>query len=663
MTEDFHPLIKFLISLLRFVTVSVLAFFLLEPLIKNSFIETEKPIVVLAQDNSESLVTKGDTSFYKTNWPNQLQELSSRLQDDFEVAEFTFGSEVKDGLNIDYSEKQTDFSELFDEIYARYSNRNLGAIILGSDGIFTKGSNPLYAQTKLKAPIYTIAQGDTTKFKDALILEVAHNKLAYLGNKFPIEIVVSANELSGKQTTLKVTKGGSNLFSKVIRFNSSDAQEIVPVILEANSPGLQKYSISISSVSGEVTTKNNYKDIYIDVLDSRQKIVLLAANPHPDLGALKNIINTNENYEVDVFKASDFKGKISDYNLAIFHQMPSNIVAHKQLVQRALEQKVPSLFIWGSKTNFKNFNDLNLGFSLENTSPNSNDVGAAFNKSFKTFKVDDNIKSLLKKLPPLSMPFGNLESSPGVNSLLYQQVGPITTESPLLSFNTKNGVKVGILAGEGIWRWRLFSHLEQGSHEAFDEWFLKSLQYVANKEDKSLFRVSTKSSFDETQRVVFNAELYNDSFEPISNQEITLKVVNEDGEDFPFTFSPSADVYRADIGILPAGNYTYSAFTNSGGKKLSKSGQFSVSPVVLEQLNTQADHNLLFNLAERNDGQMVETSDVKSLIEIIKANSEIVPVSFEKKTLSDLINYKWLLGLILITLCSEWLLRKRNGVY
>jgi len=365
MTGDFHPVIKILVSTLRFITVSVLAFFLLEPLIKNSFIETEKPIVVLAQDNSESLTLKGDTAYYKTAWPKELQELSASLKEDFEVSEFTFGSEVKDGLNIDYKEKQTDFSELFDEIYARYSNRNLGAIILGSDGIFTKGSNPLYAQTKLKAPIYTIAQGDTTKFRDALILEVAHNKLAYLGNKFPLEIVVAANELSGKQATLKVSKSGTTLFSKAIKFNSSDFQEIIPVILDASAPGLQKYSISLSSVSGEVTTRNNYKDIYIDVLDSRQKIALIAASPHPDLGALKNIINTNQNYEIEVFKASDFNGDIADFNLAIFHQIPSNIMSHKAIVEDAMEKKVPSLFIWGNDTNFKNFNDLNLGFSLQ----------------------------------------------------------------------------------------------------------------------------------------------------------------------------------------------------------------------------------------------------------------------------------------------------------
>jgi len=313
-TEDFHTILKLVISFLRFIAVSALAFFLLEPLIKNAFIETEKPIVVIAQDNSESLVVKGDTSFYKSELPAKLRTLSAELAEDFEVTEFTFGTYVKDGLTIDYTEKQTNFTGLFDEIYARYSNRNLGAIIIGSDGIFTKGSNPLYGQNKLKAPIYTIAQGDTTKFRDVLIQEVAHNKLAYLGNKFPLEIVVAANELKGKNTTVKVTKNGNVVFNKTLSIRSTDFEEIVPVILEANSPGLQKYSVSVTSIPGEVTTKNNYKEIYIDVLDNRQKIALLGATPHPDLGALKRIINSNENYEVDVMKASDFSGKISDYN-------------------------------------------------------------------------------------------------------------------------------------------------------------------------------------------------------------------------------------------------------------------------------------------------------------------------------------------------------------
>ncbi|MFK7758180.1 MAG: hypothetical protein AB8B53_14720 [Flavobacteriales bacterium] len=663
LTSDLHPIIKGLVALFRFLAVAILAFFLLEPLIKNAFIETEKPIVVIAQDNSESLAIKGDTAFYKTTYPQELAQLEATLSEDFEVNTLTFGSEIKNGLNTDYSEKQTDLSALIEELYSKYSNRNLGAVIVSSDGIYTKGKNPLYSQTKLKTPIYTVALGDTTRFKDVLIQEVAHNRLAYLGNKFPIEITSVANSFEGSNATLKVTKNGRSLFTKTLSINSEEFSDVTPVILSADKPGIQKFSISISQLTDEVTYANNRKDIYIDVLDSRQKVAIIAAYPHPDISTLRKTLQSNENYEVDVFLANEFNAKIADYNLAIFHQMPSNISAYNSVIQEAFSKKVPSLFVWGNKTNFSAFNDLNLGVSLENYSASSNSAGGMLNGGFKSFTSSDELKSTLRKLPPLSIPFGKIEASPGLNTLLYQQVGPITTDDPLLTFNEKDGIKIGVLTGEGLWRWRLVSHLEKGSHDLFDSWLLKTVQFLANKTDKSLFRISTKNAFDETQRIVFNAEVYNESYEPLADKEITISITNQDGDDYPFTFSQNGANYRLDAGILPAGNYAYTASVNSGGKTRTKSGQFSVSPVVVEQLKTQADHNLLYNLADRNGGQMIYPEEISNLADIIKGNAEIVPVSYEKKTLSDLINYKWLLAVILAFLCLEWLIRKRSGVY
>ncbi len=651
LTSDIHPIVKLLIALFRCISVSVLAFFLLEPLVKNAFIETEKPIVVIAQDNSESIKIKGDSTFYNQTLPSELENLTESLNEKFEVATFTFGSEINDGLKLDFSEKQTDYSELLDEIYARYSNRNLGAVIIGSDGIYTKGKNPLYSNVKLKTPIYTIALGDTTKFKDLFIQEVAHNRLAYLGNKFPLEISVAANSLSGERTRLSVSKNGSTLFTQDINLTSEDFLETIPVILEAKSPGIQKYIVSLTTVNGEVTTSNNAKDIYVDVLDSRQKVAIIAATPHPDIKALKETISSNENYEVEVFQEGQFDKNIADYNLAIFHQMPS-LNGNTQLINSALEKEIPSLFIWGTQTNFNAFKDLNLGVSLSSTNGNTNAVNGSFNSGFKSFLVDDELNSKIKKWPPINVPFGKTEASPGINTLLFQQIGPITTQDPLFSLNEKNDVKIGVFCGEGLWRWRLFNHLDKGNHVLFDKWFLKTVQFLASKEDKSLFRISTKSRFDETQRIVFNAEVYNESFEPLLDQEISVILENETGDDFPFVFSQNGNSYRLDAGILPAGNYTYKSSVTAAGKKLQKSGQFSVSPVVVEQLRTQADHNLLFNLAERNGGKMVTSDQINTLSSLIMNNSQIVSVSYEKKSLSDLINYKWLLFLILGLLLS-----------
>jgi hypothetical protein len=96
---------------------------------------------------------------------------------------------------------------------------------------------------------------------------------------------------------------------------------------------------------------------------------------------------------------------------------------------------------------------------------------------------------------------------------------------------------------------------------------------------------------------------------------------------------------------------------------LSERGEFSVSPLQLEIINTIADHRLLNQFARENNGMMVRAGDMKTLTDEIRAKKEIVSVSYENKQLDELINVRWLCALILILLSTEWLLRKRAGTY
>jgi hypothetical protein len=60
---------------------------------------------------------------------------------------------------------------------------------------------------------------------------------------------------------------------------------------------------------------------------------------------------------------------------------------------------------------------------------------------------------------------------------------------------------------------------------------------------------------------------------------------------------------------------------------------------------------------------MVYPNAVSSLAEKIKSRQDIVSVSYENKQLNDLINFRWILALIIGLLSLEWLLRKRAGTY
>lgn len=653
------------LSILRFTGVAILAFFLLKPLIRTLNLDTQKPILVVAVDNSQSLAMSADSAAYLNGqFKSELNQLISQFGDKYEVRTYQFGSGISEGLDsLSFSDKLTDISSLSDDLYNRLSGQNLGAVIVASDGLYNKGSNPTYAFKRLNVPVFSIALGDTTIRKDVLIANVANNRLAYLGNKFPVEITVQAKKAKGERATLSLSKQGKVLHSEEVVFENDNYVKTVNLILDANQVGLQRYSVNITSVRDEVTLVNNHKDIFVDVLDSRQKVLVLGAVPHPDLAAFADALSQNESYKIETSLVDKFEGNIGEYSLVIFHQLPAGGGKGLSQVKTALAQNVPSLFVWGTATDYSAFNELQLGYALKSYSGNSSDIKAGWNDGFALFEPGERTLEMFSLLSPLSVPFGEFSFSPGATTLLNRQVGSIKTKTPLISFNKLQDNKIGLISGEGIWRWKMSSYLQFDSHEPFSEFVTKIMQYLASKDDKSFFRVNGKNDFPEDQPVIFDAELYNGSYEPIKEKEIRMRVTDDEGKEYSYTFSPFGDRYRLNMGQLPVGNYSYVANANNGVEDLTEKGEFSVSQLHLETVNTVADHGMMYQLAKDNGGEMVTRTSMSSLSEMINARKDIVAIEFENKKLDDLIDYKWLLGLILFLFGLEWLLRKRAGTY
>lgn len=652
------------LGLTRFVVYFLIGIFLLHPLVKSTEQETEEPVIVIAQDNSESVTLAADSALVKQDWEERLRGLKTELEADYQVRTFTFGDRIDEGIDsLNYSEKTTDLSALFDGLYNRFSNRNLGGIIIASDGIYNVGKDPRYTGKKLNAPIFTIALGDTTQKRDLRIADVANNKLAYLGNTFPIEVAIEATKASGQRSRLEIIHEGRIVFSEELTFNGAYALETRRALIEADEAGLQRYTVRVSPLENEESKVNNVREVFIEVLETRQKVLILSAAPHPDIGAIREAISSNLNYEVDVALAREFDKNLEPYSLVIFHQLPGGRSNENRWVDAALETGKSALFVLGSQTNFSRFNDLNLGYAVRGYRGTANDIYARYAEGFPYFKLNEDQQRLFRELPPLSVPAGDFETASGAVHLLNQRVGMIETDMPLWSFNQVRGEKIGLIAGEGIWRWRMVSFLQQESHRPFDELMSSMVQYLASREDRRQFRLDAPRDVLENERIIFSAEVYNDSYEPITDPEVELTLTAEDGAEYTFTFGRSGNFYRLDAGMLPVGNYEWSATTIISGRRQELKGELTVAPVQLEGANTVADHSLLFSLAEENGGKMIYPNQLEELAPLIAESGEAVALTYERSSLTDLINWEWLLVLLLLLLSIEWLIRKRSGSY
>lgn len=661
--EETPKWVRVVLPALRCIVITFLSFFLLSPLLKNISRTVEKPIIIFAQDNSESVVAGKDSAYYKSDYLKNISDLVSSLSGKYDTNVYSFGDRIKSGFNFDFKEKQTDIASVFDEIEKRYINRNVGAVIIASDGLYNKGQNPAYNSTQNNFPVYTIALGDTTVRKDVILSKILHNRIAYLGNKFPIEIQLAAKQLTGKITTCTVSKGKDVLFSQQIILSGNDFLTSIPLQLDATESGLQRYTIKLSRVDGEVSYSNNVQDIFIDVLDSRQKILILAEAPHPDIAAIKNALESNENYEVNSVLISDFNVLQPGYNLVILHQLPSVKNKLDRLIADINKTNTSVLFILGTQVSIPLFNKAQEDLTISSLEGKFNDALPVLSKDFSLFTISDALRSYSSKLPPLQSPFGSYKVTNSASVLFNQKIGLIETPQPLMLFAQSEEKKTGIICGEGIWRWRLQYFSEHGNHEVFNEFINKTVQYLSSKTDKSFFRLVSKNNFYENEAVEFEAEVYNDSYELINEPEVSIVITDTDGKNFPFTFNKTTNGYVLNAGSFPVGNYRYSAKVTVGSKVYSEKGEFSVSALQMETTNIIADHQLLYSLVRKSGGEMIYPDQTGKLAELLNTNKDIKPISHSEKKLADMINLKWVFFLILILLSLEWFVRKINGAY
>lgn len=665
-TAELTPFLRWLATGLRFILVTLLVFLFLAPLIRSNKNTVEKPIIIIAQDNSASVIEGKDSGFYKQQFKQDWEKEINTLSGNYDVRVMSFGEQPRDTMDYRYNEKETDISSLFREVAQRYYGKNLGAIILSSDGIYNKGYNPIYAARQFNCSIFTVALGDTTTKTDAVVTKVDNNPTAFLGNTFPLLITIDATKLQGKSSTLSVTEirdgKEQSLFSKPLSFNSQVFHQSIPVQLNATSSGLKHYVVKLSPVEGEENLANNRKDVYIRVLDQKQKVLILS-HPHPDVAAIAECINSSDGFEAQSFTPEKFPGELNKYSLVILNQLPSATDELPDVIQSINNLGIPVMYILGSESDIQAFNKLNQGFRIAAQGDNASDATPVLAKDFSLFTLSDESHSYFSQLPALSCPFGNYNISPSLNVLCYQSIQGVTTNYPLIAFNLNGNEKSCIIAGEGIFRWRLKDFDDHKNNLFFDDLIGKIVQYLAVKEDKNFFRIHCPNSFKEDEPVEMDASLYNPSYQLVNDPEVTITITNSEDKNFTYTFNRTSNAYHLNAGQLQAGVYHYEAHVKQGAQLYTAKGEFTVTPVQVEATNLVANHQLLYQLAKEHGGKMIFPNQLAGLTDLLKNKDDIKPVIYTHTSYSPLIDMKWIFFLLLLLISTEWFIRKWSGTY
>jgi len=643
--------LNIILAALRFVSFFCGLLLIVNPKFIHSDYFLEKTNLIVLVDDSSSM-TEGSTKSEILETVDQIKN-NPNLNSRFTIQQYSFGGSINQTDSIHLDQYNTDISKALSTIDEIYLNGNTAVAML-TDGIQTLGRDYEFIQLSDQISVNPIVVGDTTQHEDISVGFVNANKYAFLKNKFPVEANIVYQGSKSVSRTATFYLDGERVYQERLSLNPAKNSQVLKTVLQAKSVGVKTLKIEIGQLDNEKNTANNIKETAIEVIDEKTDVILISDILHPDIGALKKSIESNEQRSVSIEKPSATNSKLSEADILILYQPTRNFVPVYDFIKKS---GINHFTITGSKTDWNFLNSVQQSFTKENNNQ-SEEILPVLNNAFGIFGMGEfNVNGF----PPLIGGLGEINLSRNGESIMFQQIRGINLDRPLFTVLEEGKKREAVLFGENIWRWRAQSYRNDQNFSKFDAFIGNLMVYLGTDNQRNRLTLDYELVFDNANAAKIRASYFDESYQFDSNADISISVTGKNN-DF-FRESPmllKVPFYEADLSDLKAGEYQFTVTVQGDGLK--RSGSFRILDFNPEKQLTSANYKKLGRLAQKSNGQLYYLNNVDSLIEDLSTSQRYLPIQKSKQNVVSLIDFRILLGLIVLSLALEWFIRKYNGL-
>lgn len=637
------------LAFLRFISLFSIFLLLINPIISRKITEIKKTPLPIVVDNSKSIselkATKEASELYQKIADNK------NISEKYDVQLFSFDDEFQSLEQLDFKGNQSHIDGVAKNLKQLYRNTNY-PVVLFTDGNQTMGNDYVFSFQE-NTSVLPVVLGDTTTVFDLKINQINVNKYAFLKNKFPVEVFLQYNGNQSISTTFSIQNGNQTIHKQIVAFSKDKRAQSISVLLNADKVGIAKYKAVISSNIKEKNKVNNTKNFAVEIIDQRSEIALVSVINHPDLGALKRSIETNQQRKVSILKPEEVKS-LQNYNILILYQPTTSF---KAIFEQNKVAQINTFIITGTATDFNFLNQVQNDL-LFKMSAQKEDYLATFDSNFNLFS-QANIG--FENFPPLEHKFGTIAAKSNVNTLLSARIRNVQLQNPLLTFTENGSKRNAYLLGENIWKWRLENNLNKKYFEDFDLFTDKIIQFLVINASKKNLNVTYESFYNSGESIEITAEYFNKNYEFDDKAQLTIQVINSKTKaSKKYDLLKATNSYKVNLDGLEAGNYSFKVTEKQSNSSFS--GSFEVLDFEIEKQFVNPDKSRLEQLATNTNGKVYYPNQIENLIKSLLENENYIPTQKETIKKSPLIDWIWLLILAIFALATEWFVRKYNGL-
>ncbi len=627
-------------------------------------------------DNSNSLAAKDSSKRLE-----QVNSLIKKISGGSVIRSqlFFFGKKIDsvqdaETSKLNFREAQTNFSSVIDLIKKKGASVN-SAVIL-SDGIINDGNDPSYQVEKLQLPIFTLGIGDSTEKKDVLIYNVQYNSTIYAEKPTTIETAIKNIGFGSSNTRVALYEENKLLETKDILLSETGLNKISFNYKPATG-GEKKLSISVSPLSGEVTTSNNSRVIFLNVLDTKLKVCLIAGSPSADVSAISKALTTDKNIQLKKIIQISANKFLNDVKISAIDSAdvlflidfpasgsPQNLI--DKISFAVNNQNKPFFILLSNSVNIGRLKLLEnlFPFTIENSSTDFIQVLPELNSGLysSSFSTANNKKEIWNNLPPVSQAAVKIQIKPGSNTLVSSKVRNIPIANPLIVSRSLGKQRAfAILAGD-IWKWQL--QTAEKYPEFFNNFINDIVKWLNLSSLQKQFSVSTdKKIYSPNEEVNFTAQLYDNTFSPIDTAQIELQI-SKGEKKFDLALTPAGNgIYNAEFTPNEPGDYLFSASSFLNGAKMKTDIiRLSVSETQIEKIDTRMRPAFLKSLAKSTGGEYYSIDNYSNLLNKLRQINRNPVKEIGTKKEYNLWSDERVLIIIILLFAVEWFLRKRSGM-
>ncbi|PWL38978.1 hypothetical protein DKG77_12180 [Flagellimonas aquimarina] len=636
---------------LRFISLFCALLLLINPKFTTHEYFLEKANLIVLVDDSSSMKDASEENLVESQVERVLE--NENIKDRFSIQQYTFGTKVLQTDSLRFDKNHTDISNALstiDEIFIGGAN----AVLLFTDGNQTLGKDYEYIDLAEDLAVNPIIVGDTTSYEDVLIGQVNANTYAFLKNKFPIEATVLYKGSRSVSRTVTISLDGKSVYKQNIELNKNRNSQTINALIKAESVGVKSIKIDIQSLENEKNVINNSKESAIEVIDEKTNVTIISDILHPDIGALKKSIETNEQRSVTILKPTVSIDKYRDADIFILYQPTRRF---KNVYEHLSKVRANIFTITGTKTDWGFLNQVQQSFFKEDFNQNE-EIIPILNKTFSIFGVGEfNVLNF----PPLQSNLGDIDLKKNSETVLFQQIRGVDLDKPLFAIMAENKQKEAVLFGENIWKWRAQVYRNTKDFREFDDFIGKLMIYLASDNQKSRLELDFELVFEDSSTAKVRVSYFDESYNFDPNSNISIKI---DGKENGFSREApmllKGSFFEIDLSDLDAGEYTFEVTVK--GENLKRSGSFKILDFNPEKQMISSNYNKLKKLADNTKGGVYFPNDLNLLINNLSSTEQYVPIQKSKQNVVSLIDFWVLLAIMTLTLTLEWFIRKFNGL-